>query len=89
MPLFMNPFQKHDVSDFPNVYVPLAQFTGIPSVGADHDKKVGVFSEGDKLDNEAAISPINDYSAYTVEGLRAGIDLDIAASGHDTAYDST
>lgn len=89
MPVFMNPFQKHDVSDFPNVYVPLAQSTRNASVVADHDEKVGPFSEKKTLDDEAAVSPNNDYSAYTVEGLRAEIDLDIAASGHDTAYDRT
>jgi hypothetical protein len=31
-------------------------------------------------------SPLN-YSAYTIEGLRAEIDTDLAASGHDAAYD--
>lgn len=89
MPFFMNPFQKHNVKDFPDVYVPLARSTRNASVVADHNEKVGAFSPGNKLDDEAAVSPSDDYSACTVEGLRAKIDLDIAASGHDTAYDST
>ena len=74
MPVFMNPFQKHDVSDFPDVYVPLSQAARHPSVVADHDKKLGSISEKPKLDDEGG-SPVNDYSAYTVEGLRAEIDM--------------
>ena len=71
----MNPFQKHDVSDFPGVFVPLGQATRNPSVVADHDQKIGSILENEKLDNEANKSPSNDYSANTVEGLRAEIDL--------------
>lgn len=82
----MNPFKKHDVSDFNDVYVPLAQATRNPSVVAAHDKKLG-----GKVDKglEAGVHSISDtdYSAYTIEGLRAEIDLDVAASGHDAAYD--
>ncbi|KAL6713960.1 hypothetical protein ACLMJK_008454 [Lecanora helva] len=88
MPVFMNPFKKHDVSDFPDVYVPLGQATRHPSVVAHHDQKNGSISEkkDEKLDDEAH-SPTNDYSAYTIDGLRAEIDMDLAASGHDSAYD--
>lgn len=86
MPVFMNPFQKHDVSDFPDTYVPLAHADRNPSVVADHDAKLGV-STKKELDYEGARSPSSDYSAFTIEGLKAEIDLDIAASGIDTAYD--
>lgn len=84
----MNPFQKHDVSDFPDTFVPLGQATRKPSIVAERDKKLEAFSEhpNSKLDDEA---PPPEYSAYTVDGLRAEIDFDIAASGHDTAYDRT
>ena len=75
MPIFMNPFQKHDVSDFPGVFVPLGQATRNPSVVADHDQKIGSILENEKSDDEANKSPSNDYSANTVEGLRAEIDL--------------
>lgn len=71
----MNPFQKHDVSDFPDVYVPLAQATRNASVVAEHNDKVGEFSEKPEKFDDEAHSPVNDYSAYTVEGLRAEIDL--------------
>ena len=75
MPIFMNPFQKHDVSDFPGVFVPLSQSVRHPSVVADHDQRVGSISEKPKLDDEAGTSPVGEYSAYTVEGLRAEVDL--------------
>lgn len=83
----MNLFQKHDVSDFPDVYVPLAQSTRNTSVVADHVEKIGSFSEGNKLGDEVAFSRINYYSAYILEGLRAEFSHHIVASGHNTAYD--
>ena len=103
----MNPFQKHDVSDFPDVYVPLAHATRKASVIADPDKKMGFSSDspGDDRAGEASIGGV--YGPNTVEGLRVEIDQgtlaalafflqtasnmnsDIAASGHDTAYDRT
>lgn len=89
MPVFMNPFQKHDISDFTDVYVPLGQATRHASVVAAHDEKLGTV--GGKVDKglEAGAYPAggNDRSAYTIEGLRTEIDLDVAASGHDAAYD--
>ncbi len=71
MPVFFNPFMKHDVSDFPDVYVPLDRFQRDPSVVAAHDEKLG---EGEK-GVEAATSPKMNYGANTVERLRAEIDL--------------
>ncbi|KAL2039244.1 hypothetical protein N7G274_007912 [Stereocaulon virgatum] len=88
MPVFMNPFQKHDISDFPDTYVPLAQAERHPSVVAAHksididkDKDYGLSSSPTRAASD------NDYSTHTIEGLIAEVDLDIAASGHDTAYD--
>ncbi|KAL9117966.1 MAG: hypothetical protein Q9187_005492 [Circinaria calcarea] len=93
MPIFMNPFQKHDVSDFEGVYVPLADAHRHPSVVAAHDEKLGAI-DGRTSDNaraekdgELGIQVGSAYGATTIEGLRAEIDSDIAASGHDTAYD--
>ena len=74
MPVFMNPFQKHDVSDFPDVYVPLAQATRNPSVVAANEEKRGSIANNTKLDDEGNESPPPQYSSYTVEGLRAEID---------------
>ncbi|KAF6226411.1 hypothetical protein HO133_009277 [Letharia lupina] len=87
MPVFMNPFQKHHVRDFPDVFVPLAHATRYPSVVADHNEKLGISSDSPVNDKEGEASVGGKYSANTVEGLRAEVDLDIAASGHDTAYD--
>ena len=89
----MNPFKKHDVSDFEDVYVPLADARRHPSVVAAHDEKLGTIdgrtSDGARAekDGQLGIQAGDVYSAYTIEGLRAEIDADIAASGHDTAYD--
>lgn len=102
MPVFMNPFHKHDVSEFPDTFVPLAHAERHPSVVAAHKD----------MDKKTSASPINDagetsdteYSAYNIEGLIAEINLgmlsksayfgsliilkiDIAASGYNTAYD--
>ncbi len=75
MPIFMNPFQKHDVSDFPDVYVPLAHATRNPSVVADHNNRLRTSLDSPVHDkaNEANIG--GTYGANTVEGLRAEIDL--------------
>lgn len=69
MPIFMNPFQKHDISDFPDVYVPLSRATRKPSVVAGQNRMMGFASD----------TPVNDKAgeanvANTVEGLRQEID---------------
>lgn len=75
MPIFMNPFQKHDVSDFPNVFVPLAHATRNASVVADHNEKLGIHSDSPVNDKEDEANVGREFSANTVEGLRAEIDL--------------
>ena len=92
MPIFVNPFKKHDVSDFENIFIPLAQAQRSPSVIAAHDSKLGTKDGFPVADTDAekgseAAATTEAYSAYTIEGLRAEIDSDITASGHDTAYD--
>lgn len=74
MPMFMNPFQKHDVSDFPDVFVPLAHATRNASVVADHKDKLGISSDSHmNMEGESDVG--GEFSANTVEGLRAEIDL--------------
>lgn len=75
MPVFMNPFQKHHVRDFPDVFVPLAHATRYPSVVADHNEKLGISSDSPVNDKEGEASVGGKYSANTVEGLRAEVDL--------------
>lgn len=71
MVIFMNPFQNHDVNDFPDVYVPLALAERHPSIIAAHEEKPGLQDKGQG-------GAGNEYSAHTVEGLRAEIDLGMA-----------
>lgn len=87
MPIFLNPFAKHDVSDFPDVYVPLADAHRHASVVAQHEDKSEKSGSRDGPGGEAGSRPSLNYSAYTVEGLRAEIESDLAASGHDAVYD--
>ena len=74
--VFMNPFAKHDVSEFPGVYVPLASAQRHPSVVAAHEemKKEGIISAPDEKALEGKSSSEDIYSAFTVESLRAEID---------------
>ena len=74
--VFMNPFAKHDVSDFPGVYVPLAQAQRHPSVVAAHEdmKKEGLIPSKDEAQVEGSKGETDDYSAFTLESLRAEID---------------
>lgn len=70
MVVFFNPFMKHDVSDFPDVYVPLEQTRRNPSVVEVHDEKLGI----DDKALEVSGSPKPNYGANTLEGLRAEIE---------------
>ena len=89
MPFFVNPFKKHDVSEFEGVLIPLEDAQRHPSVVAAHDEKLGTVNGVPKDEKGAeAGEDLSAYSAYTIEGLRAEIDSDVAASGHDTSYDS-
>ncbi|KAL8654756.1 MAG: hypothetical protein Q9226_003304 [Calogaya cf. arnoldii] len=85
MPLFMNPFKKADVSDFEGVYTPLADYRRSSSTDEKHlDVRPAEFAGEKKFDVSPA--PSNGYSAYTIDALRAEIEVDVAA-GHNTAYD--
>ncbi|KAL8984224.1 MAG: hypothetical protein Q9205_001754 [Flavoplaca limonia] len=85
MPLFINPFRKADVSDFEGVYTPLADYRRRSSANDRSDIKSGELAGEKKLDVSPA--PSNGYSAYTIDALRAEIEVESVASGHDTAYD--
>ena len=81
---FMNPFKTHDVSDFPGVLIPLREAQRHHSVVGKHEE---ILAKTDSPNDEERVS-IDQYSPYTIEGLKAEIDTDLAASGHDKAYDS-
>ena len=67
----MNPFYKHDVSEFPDVFIQLVYAECYSSI-------ITAYKDMDKI-NLPSASPINDagntsdnkYSAYTFEGLIA------------------
>ncbi|KAI9719305.1 MAG: hypothetical protein M1812_003635 [Candelaria pacifica] len=91
MVFFMNPFAKHDVSDFPGVLIPLQQADRHASVVTAFDEKMKLEGGADSptVDSEGKPGLDANYSPTTLEGLRVEIDEDIGASGHDTAYDRT
>lgn len=76
--IFSNPFAKHDASEYPGVVIPLEQAHRRASVNSKekHDDTSRASSDG-----------VQSGGARTIESLRAEIDSDIAAGGHDTAYD--
>lgn len=87
--VFMNPFAKHSVNDFPGVFVPLSQSDRHPSVIAEHEnmKSFALKSKDEYMISGSDSNISNDYSSNTLEGLRNEIDSEIAAGAHDTAYD--
>ncbi|KAG8533774.1 uncharacterized protein KY384_001515 [Bacidia gigantensis] len=103
MPTFLNPFQKHDVSDFPDTYVPLSQAQRHPSVvdaygnnlaglapGTDGDKDYGKDIKGDDSPTKSGSfknAAEGGVDELTLDALRAEIDADVSAYGHDSAYD--
>lgn len=91
MPYFINPFHKHDVSEFPGVYVPLESSARGNSVVAENGGKLPSASDSkpESLgDGGEKGRPIVDAKgALTLDALRHEVDADIAASGHDSVYD--
>lgn len=75
MPVFMNPFHKHDVSEFPDTFVPLAHAERHPSIVAAHKDMGGKNLPPASPNSEAGDTSDNEYSAYTIEGLIREIDL--------------
>jgi hypothetical protein len=76
--MFTNPFAKHDVSEYTNVVIPLARA-----------RRANSTSSKEKPDDSSRASSdgVQSGRPMTIEDLRAEIDSDIAAGGHDTAYD--
>ena len=97
---FTNPFHKESVDDYQGVLVPLANAVRHPTVAAEYARRRSLEgSDGSPHSNDTKKDKTSDnedgvmrttsagYNPYTVEGLRAEVDEDVAASGHDTAYD--
>ncbi|KZT26542.1 putative sugar transporter [Neolentinus lepideus HHB14362 ss-1] len=80
MPYYLNPFAKHDVSEFPGVLISLEEAQALYAPGQTSLK-------GDLKAAEAGVESIGEHSPYTIEGLRAEIDSDISTSQYDSVYD--
>ncbi|PLB45605.1 MFS general substrate transporter [Aspergillus steynii IBT 23096] len=95
MQLLTNPFKRHDHRNFPGVVIPLANAPSRSSQSPSPtpvEKKIGPDDKADdrSLDqaaSEKGIGPVPEYTHLTLEALRAEVESDIAASGHDSAYD--
>ena len=97
--MVLNPFKKHDVSEFEGVLVPLAQEPHSNNVAsqrdglspATHGEKAesdGKSSQDDSEDRSGAPSIRAGTSVgLTLEQLRASVDEDLAAGDMQTAYD--
>ena len=92
MPEFIaRQFRTISVDDFPGVLVPLESAQRHHSVSAAKpekldEKDVASSNNGDKLDD----LHLNDaYDIHTIEGLKAEVEADVTAFGHDSAYDRT
>lgn len=91
---FLNPFKKYDLIDFEEVVVPLSDAPRHPKVIAENKRRASLASSANDstLNNQSTIEKANpadrnSHDAWTVEKLRAEIEEDLAASGHDSAYD--
>src|SRR5271156_3988759 len=83
----LNPFRKYDLSDFHDVYVPLDQAPPRhASVVAENQRRRASIAKSEEYAAPAGKVESND-NTFTIESLRTEVDMDTAASGHDTAYD--
>lgn len=86
--VFLNPFGKHDIEDFPDVFVPLALAPRRESFATKEKDRASSDSRVDSDPRDDTITHGSDRDGLlTLDQLRAEIDSDIAASGLDTAYD--
>jgi hypothetical protein len=85
----LNPFKKHDVSEFPGVLVPLDQAPHRASIAATRNETLDEKSlHKDEDSFSGSPSTHTDTTVgLTLEQLRAEIDEDVAAGDIQTAYD--
>ena len=89
MPIFLNPFQKHDVSDFPDTYVPLQHAERHASVVAAYGDNAAGLKGGDspKGDSLKGDKDSHTVDEFTLEALRAEVERDLNAGETDSPYD--
>ncbi|KAL1597482.1 hypothetical protein SLS59_007513 [Nothophoma quercina] len=87
--MFINPFKKHDVSEFPGVLVPLDESTHRASISS----AVPQSDKGNKDETAAATRPPSESGSgivnhgMTKEALKQEIIDDVVAADQDTPYD--
>lgn len=83
MPYFINPFKKHDVSEFSGVLVPLEQ-----APPRKRSLTTRAESDTEKIENYDESKEHEQSSApFTLEILKREIEEDLSAGGLDSAYD--
>jgi hypothetical protein len=87
--MFINPFKRHDVSEFPGVLVPLDESTHRASISSavpnETDKAKAEGSEPMRPASDAGSGIVN--HGMTKESLKQEIIADVAAADQDTPYD--
>ncbi|KAF2004881.1 MFS general substrate transporter [Amniculicola lignicola CBS 123094] len=90
MPIFLNPFAKHDVSDFPGVLIPLHQAPHRNSVASLRCPSVS--SAPSKQDRQGSEKDVGESASsvivgLTIEQLRTEVESDLASNDLHSAYD--
>ncbi|PLB34314.1 putative sugar transporter [Aspergillus candidus] len=88
--VWINPFQKHDHTDFPGVVVPLstAPAPAHAQSSLEVDNQTGSDDKSvDQAPSEKGEGSVRNYNQMTIEALRAEVEGDVVASGHDSTYD--
>jgi hypothetical protein len=87
MPNWKDLFANRERREFPEVVVPLAHGSP-PKINDNKDSDSGSGNDRASLQEKGTVSA-SAGSTLTLEALRAEVEADIIASGHDTAYDRT
>lgn len=87
--VFLSPFNNYDKESFPNVHVPLSEAPPRHSsvMAAKEKRRASMARSIGSADPDKAADLAGSSSGFTLEELREEVDLDVAASGHDSSYD--
>jgi hypothetical protein len=91
--MFINPFKRHDASEYPGVLVPLDDSThrasafAVPHESEKAKKDETPAEQPTRPPSEAGSGVVN--NGMTVESLKQEILADVAAADQDTPYDRT
>lgn len=93
-PFLRRQFKTVEIGDFPDVLIPLEaaqrHHSVVEKAEKDGDQVADGSPEGDdEKTGGVRRTSVAAYDVHTIEGLKAEIDSDIAAFGHDSAYDRT